>query len=155
MLTCVHGFPYRFMVLFCQYVLMHNYITSFSCFYICTYTESQWMYIHSGNKNGISSLFLTEILTVLVLLLTLSGTRNLSTRKSVWIERQTYWKCSRDLTHCRSGLFRGGRNRCTKLPKWFMRPLPYNNESSMGRASTVYSLPPTLVLIPGIPSWVC
>ena len=39
------------------------------------------MYIHSGNKNGISSLFFTEILTVLVLLLTLLHAELLRSRK--------------------------------------------------------------------------
>ncbi len=59
----------------------------------------------------------------------------------------------------RSGLFRSGCNRCTTLPKSFMRPLPYSNENSMGRAlkdGRIYCLPPTLLLlIAGIPAWFC
>lgn len=72
--------------------------------------------------------------------------------------RQTYLKCSRELVRCRSRLFWSGCNRCTKLPKSFMRPLPWSNEQQhgqIGHSRIVLSLTPTLALIPGIPSWLC
>lgn len=99
---------------------------------------SQWMHIYSENKMGLQVFSLPSIYLCVVAhtFTELLHSGNLSTRKCSQIERQTNWKCSRDPIHCRSGLFRSGCNRCTELPKWFMRPLPESNENSTGRAYT-------------------
>lgn len=76
--------------------------------------------------------------------------RDLSTRKCGWIENGN---APETLYTVRPGLFRSGCNICTTLPKSFMRPLPYSNRNSSGRAYTqrhgrIYCLPPTLAFDP-------